>query len=116
MLQAINLHRWVPLIQPLKFSAAASVDPAAGIGAGFKMGRSCSASTLTPNRCQRWTTSAAHVVDVPAFRIGTVPVTNAEWRQFIADGGYRQPRWWSAQGWEHQQTGKPMTAPAVLER
>ena len=37
----------------------------------------------------------AHVVDVPAFRIGRVPVTNGEWRQFVDDGGYRQPRWWS---------------------
>ena len=37
----------------------------------------------------------AHVVDVPAFRIGRVPVTNGEWRQFIDDGGYQQQRWWS---------------------
>jgi iron(II)-dependent oxidoreductase len=45
----------------------------------------------------------AHVVDVPAFRIGRVPVTNAEWRDFIADGGYRQPQWWSERGWSHRQ-------------
>ncbi|MEZ0358435.1 ergothioneine biosynthesis protein EgtB [Mycobacterium sp. SA01] len=44
----------------------------------------------------------AHVVDVPAFRIGRVPVTNAEWRQFIDDGGYIQQRWWSPRGWEHR--------------
>ncbi|QEN16581.1 ergothioneine biosynthesis protein EgtB [Mycolicibacterium sp. ELW1] len=44
----------------------------------------------------------AHVVDVPAFRIGRVPVTNAEWRQFIDDGGYTQQRWWSPRGWEHR--------------
>ncbi|GAA2786230.1 ergothioneine biosynthesis protein EgtB [Mycolicibacterium pallens] len=44
----------------------------------------------------------AHVVDVPAFRIGRVPVTNAEWRGFIDDGGYAQQRWWSARGWEHR--------------
>ena len=30
----------------------------------------------------------AHVVDLPAFRIGRVPVTNGEWRHFIDDGGY----------------------------
>ena len=41
----------------------------------------------------------AHVVDVPAFRIGRVPVTNAEWRAFIDDGGYRDQRWWSPRGW-----------------
>ncbi len=45
----------------------------------------------------------AHVVDVAGFRIGTVPVTNGEWCQFIDDGGYRQSRWWSERGWAHRQ-------------
>ena len=45
----------------------------------------------------------AHVVDVADFRIGRVPVTNAEWQAFIADGGYRESRWWSQRGWEHRQ-------------
>jgi iron(II)-dependent oxidoreductase len=49
-------------------------------------------------------------VDVPAFRIGRVPVTNGEWRRFIDDGGYAQPRWWSARGWEHRQSAD-LTAP-----
>ncbi|MGY2078581.1 ergothioneine biosynthesis protein EgtB [Modestobacter sp. SYSU DS0657] len=44
----------------------------------------------------------AHPVEVPAFRIGRVPVTNAEFAAFVADGGYEQPRWWSARGWEHR--------------
>jgi gamma-glutamyl hercynylcysteine S-oxide synthase len=44
----------------------------------------------------------AHVVDLPAFRIGRVPVTNAEYAAFVADGGYAEPRWWSARGWEHR--------------
>jgi iron(II)-dependent oxidoreductase len=52
----------------------------------------------------------AHVVDVPAFRIGRVPVTNAEWRQFIDDGGYHQRRWWSDRGWAHRQEAG-LTAP-----
>lgn len=29
----------------------------------------------------------AHTVDLPGFRIGRVPVTNAEWAGFVADGG-----------------------------
>ncbi|MBM7806819.1 iron(II)-dependent oxidoreductase [Geodermatophilus bullaregiensis] len=45
----------------------------------------------------------AHVVDVPAFRIGRVPVTNAEYAAFVADGGYDTPRWWSDRGWAHRQ-------------
>ncbi|CDO85742.1 sulfatase-modifying factor 1 [Mycobacterium triplex] len=52
----------------------------------------------------------AHVVDLPAFRIGRVPVTNGEWQQFIADGGYRQARWWSDRGWEHR-CGAGLSAP-----
>lgn len=44
----------------------------------------------------------AHVVDVSDFRIGRVPVTNAEWRAFIDDGGYRDERWWSERGWAHR--------------
>jgi iron(II)-dependent oxidoreductase len=53
----------------------------------------------------------AHVVDVPAFRIGRVPVTNAEWREFIDDGGYQQSRWWSERGWAHRQQAG-LVAPA----
>ena len=45
----------------------------------------------------------AHVVDVPAFRIGRVPVTNGEWRQFVDDGGYDNLQWWSERGWAHRQ-------------
>ncbi len=52
----------------------------------------------------------AHVVDLPAFRIGRVPVTNGEWRQFIDDGGYQQQRWWSDRGWTHRQEAA-LTAP-----
>jgi len=44
----------------------------------------------------------AHLVDLPAFRIGRVPVTNVEWQEFIDDGGYTQQRWWSARGWAHR--------------
>jgi iron(II)-dependent oxidoreductase len=52
----------------------------------------------------------AHVVDVPSFRIGRVPVTNGEWRDFIGDGGYGDRGWWSQAGWAHcRQAG--LTAP-----
>jgi iron(II)-dependent oxidoreductase len=44
----------------------------------------------------------AHVVDLPAFRIGRFPVTNAEWQQFVEAGGYAEPRYWSARGWAHR--------------
>ncbi|MDQ6724869.1 MAG: SUMF1/EgtB/PvdO family nonheme iron enzyme, partial [Actinomycetota bacterium] len=46
----------------------------------------------------------AHLVDLPAFRIDTVPVTNAAYLGFIADGGYDEPRWWGDEGWAWRQT------------
>ncbi|GAB7067845.1 ergothioneine biosynthesis protein EgtB [Mycobacterium hodleri] len=52
----------------------------------------------------------AHVVDVASFRIGRVPVTNGEWRDFVDDGGYREPRWWSDAGWAHRRQAD-LTAP-----
>jgi gamma-glutamyl hercynylcysteine S-oxide synthase len=54
-----------------------------------------------------------HTVQLPAFRIGRVPVTNAEWLAFVADGGYQEPRWWSAGGWEHR-TREQLRAPLFL--
>ncbi len=44
----------------------------------------------------------AHVVDLPAFRIARVPVTNAQWQRFVDAGGYDEPRWWSERGWQHR--------------
>ena len=40
-----------------------------------------------------------HVVEVAAFAIGRLPVTNRDWLAFIEDGGYRRADWWSAEGW-----------------
>ncbi len=44
----------------------------------------------------------AHTVDVAPFWIGRVPVSNREWSEFVADGGYGRPDLWSARGWEHR--------------
>ncbi|SHG15578.1 iron(II)-dependent oxidoreductase [Jatrophihabitans endophyticus] len=52
----------------------------------------------------------AHVVDLAAFRIARVPVTNAEYQRFVDAGGYDEPRWWSARGWAHRQEAG-LTAP-----
>jgi ergothioneine biosynthesis protein EgtB len=43
------------------------------------------------------------LVDVPAFEIDSRPVTNEEFLEFVADGGYEQPALWSAEGWAWQQ-------------
>ncbi len=57
----------------------------------------------------------AHVVEVDSFYIDTAPVTNAAYADFIADGGYDEPRWWSAAGWEHRQR-MALTAPLFWHR
>ncbi|MEN4473430.1 ergothioneine biosynthesis protein EgtB [Mycolicibacterium cosmeticum] len=102
MLQALNLRTGPPIL---------------GTGAPLPAGRPGLAGTSVPVPAGPFTLGVnasdepyaldnerpAHTVEVAAFRIGRVPVTNAEWRAFIDDGGYRQPRWWSARGWEHRQ-------------
>ncbi len=44
-------------------------------------------------------------VNLPAFGIGRYPVTNAEYRFFIEDGGYKNDRWWSDAGREWKKGG-----------
>ncbi|MDA0566875.1 ergothioneine biosynthesis protein EgtB [Streptomonospora sp. S1-112] len=57
----------------------------------------------------------AHTVDLPAFYIDTAAVTNAAHLDFMADGGYDDPRWWSPQGWEWR-TRSGKRAPAFWVR
>jgi iron(II)-dependent oxidoreductase len=40
-----------------------------------------------------------HAVDVPAFRIGRTPVTNATWLAFAEGGGYERREWWTDEAW-----------------
>jgi gamma-glutamyl hercynylcysteine S-oxide synthase len=44
----------------------------------------------------------AHPVDVAPFWIGRVPVSNGQWHDFAADGGYHRRDLWSARGWAHR--------------
>ena len=39
------------------------------------------------------------VVDVDAFRIQRLNVTNGDFLAFVEAGGYRDPQWWSPQDW-----------------
>ncbi|GAA1460703.1 ergothioneine biosynthesis protein EgtB [Nocardiopsis exhalans] len=57
----------------------------------------------------------AHTVDLPAYWIDTDPVTNAAYLEFVEDGGYRDPRWWSGSGWEWRQR-RDAVAPAFWSR
>jgi iron(II)-dependent oxidoreductase len=40
-----------------------------------------------------------HRVRVDSFEIGRYPVTNGEYAEFMAAGGYSEPRLWSDEGW-----------------
>lgn len=43
--------------------------------------------------------SPRHRVLVPAHALADRPVSNAEYREFIDDGGYRDPALWMSEGW-----------------
>ena len=58
----------------------------------FTMGTSTDAWALDNER-------PAHQVDLPAFWIDTVPVSNAAYRAFLEAGGYDDERLWSPAGW-----------------
>ena len=72
-------------------------------GGTFTMGTSAEPWALDNER-------PAHAVDVPGFWLDTTPVTNAAYAAFIADGGYDDPRLWTADGWAHRQRAG-LTAP-----
>jgi iron(II)-dependent oxidoreductase len=94
MLQTLNLARIArPSAEPPEAAGAASglelVEVASGdvpIGAAL-------AGFAYDNERPR------HVVALPPFRIGRVPVTNGDWLAFVEDGGYTRREWWSEDGW-----------------
>ncbi|HSW21542.1 MAG TPA: SUMF1/EgtB/PvdO family nonheme iron enzyme [Burkholderiaceae bacterium] len=66
---------------------------------------------------ERW----AHDEPVPEFEIDAQPVQWSQYVEFVDDGGYDEPRWWSQAGWgwlERQQRRAPryveQTGRAVL--
>ncbi len=77
-------------------------------GGPFTMGTSSEPWALDNER-------PAHTVHVPAFYLDTTPVTNAAYQEFIASGGYHDPRWWTAAGWQHRQRAG-LTAPGYWQR
>src|SRR5258708_5332761 len=84
--------------------------PAEGLvpGGPFTMGTSTEPWALDNER-------PAHIIDLPPFYLDTVPVTNAAYTGFIADGGYLDKRLWSPAGWAHRQKAG-LTAPLFWEQ
>ena len=77
-------------------------------GGPFIMGTSTEAWALDNER-------PAHTVDVAPFYLDTAPVTCGGYVQFIEDGGYDDPRWWTPAGWDHRQKAG-LTAPLYWQR
>lgn len=66
-------------------------------GGSFQLGADPNDSFVFDN--EKW----AHPVEVRPFAIARTPVTQAEFAAFVDDGGYRQQRFWSEQGWRWRQ-------------
>jgi gamma-glutamyl hercynylcysteine S-oxide synthase len=79
---------------PAPADAAHLPDEVRVPGGRFTMGTSTDPWALDNER-------PAHIVDVPAFHIDTVPVGNAAYARFIDSGGYDDPRWWAPAGWAY---------------
>ncbi len=77
-------------------------------GGSFTMGTSAEPWALDNER-------PAHTVELEPFFIDVAPVTNAAYAEFIADGGYDDPRWWSTEGWDYRQRGG-ISAPLFWRR
>ncbi len=77
-------------------------------GGPFTMGTSTEPWALDNER-------PAHTVDVAPFYLDTTPVTCGAYAEFIADGGYDDPRWWTQAGWKHRQRAA-LSAPLYWNR
>ncbi|CCF96682.1 MULTISPECIES: ergothioneine biosynthesis protein EgtB [Ralstonia solanacearum species complex] len=63
-------------------------------GGRFQMGWPDADGFAFDNECP------PHRTYVPAFEIDAQPVTNGQYLEFVEDGGYDHPQWWSASGME----------------
>lgn len=62
-------------------------------GGTFQLGATADLPFVFDN--EKW----AHPVELPRFRIARAPVTNAEFSEFVGDGGYLRREFWSHPGW-----------------
>lgn len=82
-----------PLERREAFGAGGSLGDALVPAGTYRIGSTPAHDFVFDN--EKW----AHDVDLEAFEIARTPVTNAQFRAFVADGGYRKPQYWSPEGW-----------------
>jgi iron(II)-dependent oxidoreductase len=97
MLQTLQLRRGEPSLaadpEPPRPPAGQRLPEMVRVDAGpFVMGTSTDPWAYDNER-------PAHVVDLPAYEIDTVPVTNGAYLAFVESGGYDDRRLWSDAGW-----------------
>jgi gamma-glutamyl hercynylcysteine S-oxide synthase len=102
MLQAIELARLprAPALEPLPRPRAA--ERHTGLESVEVPGGACTlgaADTVFSYDNER----PRHGTDLPAFRIGRTPITNATFLRFVEGGGYQRREWWSDEGWSWKQ-------------
>jgi iron(II)-dependent oxidoreductase len=113
MLATHQLRRGEPVLAggptPAAAPGTASLPAETLIPAGpFTMGTTMEPWALDNER-------PAHQVDVPAYLIDTLPVSNAQYAAFVDAGGYDDPRWWTEAGWAHRQQAG-LVAPQFWQR
>ena len=57
----------------------------------------------------------AQTIESPAFTIDRYPVSNGEYLEFVASGGYQDPAWWSQEDWRWR-SARDITHPAFWIR
>src|SRR5690606_9801316 len=106
MLATHQLRRGEPLLHapapPVRRAGPAPEEVVVPAGR-FVMGTSAEPWALDNER-------PAHEVFVDGFAIDTFPVTCDRYAAFVDAGGYRDPRWWSTEGWDYI-TAHGITAP-----
>ncbi len=91
-LQLAGKEGYVRLDAPVPVATPPGAPEVLVGGGGFVMGTDTDPWAYDNER-------PAHLVDLEPFWIDTAPVTNASYLDFVTDGGYRQRRWWSDEGW-----------------
>jgi iron(II)-dependent oxidoreductase len=92
-----QLPDWVRAGRGTELGAVVGGGPMSGDvevpGGTFWLGGAADGTFVFDN--EKW----AHAVEVEPFQIARAAVTNAEFAAFVDDGGYRDVRWWSPEGW-----------------
>lgn len=96
----LHLFGHTPTRSPLpaqRFPAATLVQPAPAAWIAFRGGRcAIGADDEVALHCGE---GPRHEVLVRPFALAARPVTNQDWLDFIADGGYERPALWLPEGW-----------------